>query len=115
MSDDWRDDEWYVKYIDHFLADVLPVLQDSAFSVSIVPGPRNQNRRGDAKYWTELGAMIMHDKPIIAIIEPGTEVPERLVRVADVIIEGDITTEAGQQVIQEKLAVAVAKMEEEGY
>ena len=113
-SFDWLDeDEWYKSYRSHFLKDVLPMLDDAAFSISIVPSSRNENHRGDVKYWTELGASIMYDKPILAVVEPGAYVPERLRRVADVLIEADITTDEGREQAQEQIAVAIAKFEEE--
>jgi hypothetical protein len=51
----------------------------------------------------ELGLSILLDKPIIAVVKPGTRVPNKLVLVADRIVEGDITTPTGQQ----RLAVAL--------
>jgi len=111
---DWLDeDEWYREYRTHFIETVLPALDDSAFSISIAPTSASQAKKGDVKYWTELGASIMLDKPIILIVEPGYEVPTRLRRAADAIVEADITTPRGQQQASEKIAVAVSKLEEE--
>ena len=115
MSIDWVDeDPWYRKYRAHFLKDVLPMLDDSAFSISIAPSSASDAKKGDVKYWTELGASIMLDKPIILIVEPDAVIPERLRKVADAIIAVDITTEQGRLEAGEKIAVACAKLEEEG-
>lgn len=112
---DWLDeDPWFDSYATRFLKDVLPMLQESDFSVSIAPGSRNKDTKGDVKYWVELGASIMYDKPIIVIIEFGQEMPVRLRRVADAVVEADLDTPEGQQAAQEQIAVVIAKLEEEG-
>lgn len=41
----------------------------------------------DAKFVTELGVAVMLDKPIIAMIRPGTEIPRKLAAVVDSFIE----------------------------
>ncbi|MCC7423798.1 MAG: hypothetical protein IT428_26330 [Planctomycetaceae bacterium] len=43
----------------------------------------------DAKIAVELGAAILLDKPIIVAVVRGTEVPEKLRRLADSIVEVD--------------------------
>jgi hypothetical protein len=115
MSDDIYDDPHFIRYAEHFLKDVLPMLDDSAISLSIAPSYDGQTHgRGDVKYWVELGASIMLDKPIIAMVEPGAKVPERLRRVADAIIEVDMKTPSGRERASEQIAVAMAKLEEDG-
>ena len=61
---------------------LVPRLQDAHVIVSLVP-----KGEVDVKFATELGLSIMMGKPIIAVIRPGTQVPDKLVRVADRIIE----------------------------
>ena len=108
------EDPQFKEYSRHFLMNVLPLLQDSAFAVSIAPSNRGgHHEQGNVKYWVELGASIMFDKPIICIIEPGQEIPVRLRRVADIIVEADISTEEGQNEASEKIAVAIAKLEDQ--
>lgn len=65
---------------------LVPKLEQSAVTFSMVP-------RGDAdvKYAVELGLSIMMDKPIVLLVQPGAKLPSRLVRVADDIVEIDIT------------------------
>jgi hypothetical protein len=115
MSGDIYGDQHFIRYAEHFLKDVLPMLDDSAISLSVAPSMSGRTKGlGDVKYWVELGASIMLDKPIIAMVEPGAEVPERLRRVADVILEVDMTTEEGRNRASEQVAVAVAQLEEKG-
>lgn len=88
--DDWADsDDWKI-YAEHFKENVAPKMKESAYVMSLVPGTP------DVKFAVELGYAIMLDKPIIAVVAVGSTPPERLVRVADAILEGDITTEEGR-------------------
>jgi hypothetical protein len=61
--------------------------------MSLVPGKDDV----DVKFAVELGLAIMLDKPILAVVQPGTEVPGRLRQVADAIIVTDLDTEAGKE------------------
>ena len=76
-GEDWE------AYVDRVLSELLPKMADSAAVVSIVP-----TGRSDVKFAVELGFSIMLDKPIIAVIEPGTKVPAKLAMIADRIVEG---------------------------
>jgi hypothetical protein len=114
-QEDWDRDPQTQAYVQHFIDNVLPEIDKSAMAVSVVPNKkRSQHGNGDVKYWVELGAMIMFDKPIICVVDPGmrSEMPEHLVRVADYIVEGDITTLEGQTKIAEAMSVIVTKIEE---
>ena len=86
MTDDPFDDPDVQAWARHVREELVPKLRGSAASVSLIP-------RGDVdvKFAVELGMSIMLDKPIIAIVTPGTPIPDRLARVADVILEGDLT------------------------
>jgi hypothetical protein len=42
------------------------------------------------KFAVELGFSIMLDKPIIAVIAPGQQVPARMLRVVDEVLEGPV-------------------------
>lgn len=67
--------------------ELVPMIKDSSAFISIVPiGPD----RVDVKFAVELGVAIMLNKPIIACIQPGTKVPDKLVKVADKIVELDL-------------------------
>ena len=63
-------------------AQELPkLIGGSKISVSIVPDDV------DPKFAIELGYMIMLDKPIVLVVPVGRQVPDKLVRVADRIIQ----------------------------
>lgn len=69
------------------LTELVPMINGSAVSVSIVPSGES-----DVKFAVELGLSIMLDKPIILAVAPGRSVPEHLARVADEIVELDTTS-----------------------
>ena len=54
--------------------------------------------------WVELGASIMLDKPILVVASPGQELPERLERVADLIVYADMDTERGRMWLNDAIA-----------
>jgi len=80
-DDAWQDSsakEW----IHHVLDDMVPKLATSALVISLVPN----NNEGDVKYWVELGASIMMNKPIIAVVMGNEPVPHKLSLVADEVV-----------------------------
>lgn len=84
MTDDdpFTGQAWF-DFTERALTDLLPMVQDSAITVSLVPdGPP------DVKFAVELGFCIMMDKPIIAVVHRGAKVPAKIVAVADAIVEG---------------------------
>lgn len=85
MTDDnpFEGDEWEA-FARNALEDLVPKLQGSMCTVSIVP-----RDTADVKFALELGFSVMLDKPIIAVIPPGRQVPSKLARIADEIVEGD--------------------------
>lgn len=68
--------------------EMVPKLRDSALALSIYSGGV------DAKLAVELGAAVLLDKPIIICVQAGVKVPEKLVRIADRIIEADLDNPA---------------------
>lgn len=88
MAEDWENDADWQKWADHVINDVVPKMDESALAVAIVP--RLPETDSDIKWCVELGMMIMLDKPIIAVVAPGTKVPSKLVLVADEIVEADM-------------------------
>ena len=70
-----------------FIADVLtgmlPGMKESAVVAQVVP----DDPEGDVKFWVELGASIMLEKPIVAVVLAGRHCPEKLRRIADEIVE----------------------------
>ena len=85
---------------------LVPKMENSAFAVALCPteGPH----KVDAKFAVELGVMIMLDKPIIAVVAPGTTVPEKLKLVADKIIVAKLEDDDTAQKIRD----AVAELQE---
>lgn len=100
MSDPFTDKEWE-RYADRVLGDLIPKLRDSAVVVSLVP-----RGRADVKLAVELGFSIMLDKPIIAVVQPGTPIPAKLMAVADAVIEGS----ANDPTLQDRLRVALTEL-----
>ena len=84
--------------------DAASKISESAFVMSLVP--RGET---DIKFAVELGLSIMFDKPLLIVVAPGTPIPARLERVADVICVADIDTAEGRDAV----ALAVKEMAEE--
>lgn len=89
--------------------ELIPKLESSSAVVSLVPEGET-----DIKFAVELGLSIMMDKPIVAVIQPGSQVPAKLVKVADHIIEGDLTTDGGRQRLMEKVSALMEEMDHGG-
>lgn len=89
---------------------LVPQMAGSAVAVCITPEGDPADAI-DAKFCVELGVMIMLDKPIIAVVQPGTGVSEKLRKVADEIVEVDIQTKAGQQELAERIKAFSARFE----
>lgn len=94
------------EYVDHFRRDAMGKIAGSAVFTSILPS----DGTGDPKFWMELGAGIMFDKPIIVLAMPGAPVPERLRRVADRIVFADIDTEEGRESAGREMAAALREL-----
>ena len=87
-------------FVEHFRKEAVQMIAGSAACGSIVPS----DEAGDVKFWAELGCMIMLDKPIIALVFPGTTVPRKMRLVADVVVEADVDTEEGRQLFADAIA-----------
>ena len=105
-EDDREPDPWTtpsgVAWVKHVLTDMAPKMRGSALTISIAPTQDGKYQQGDVKYWVELGASIMMDKPIIVVVMADTELPERLVRVADEIVRlpDGVNPEGSQQLME---------------
>lgn len=69
-------------WVRHVADDMVPKMESSAVVISLVP----ESREGDVKFWVELGASIMLDKPIIAVVLGDGPIPPKLRLVADEIV-----------------------------
>ena len=105
---DWVEDltpserkEWD-RFVEHFRRDALEKMTDSAFVMSIVPTEGGL----DVKFAVELGAAIMLNKPIMAIVQPGATVPDKLRLVCEEIVEADLDLEEGRK----KITAAISRI-----
>lgn len=74
------------KFVDRARRELVPKIEGSQIFVSITP---QSKEKVDIKFALELGLAIMYDKPICAVIQPGTPIPEKLARVVDRFVEMD--------------------------
>jgi len=103
-SDDlYQEAEWKA-YAKHFTEVVLPNLTNSAIAMHIAADAGEL----DVQAATELGASIMLDKPIIAIVIPGTNPAPKLLNVADEVIHIDPKREPGK--FQELMLKAMRRL-----
>lgn len=104
---DWLDElddesrKGWDEFVDHFRRDALYKMTESAFVASIVP-----DKGFDVKFAAELGAAIMLNKPILAIVMPGAEISDKLRQVTDHVVEADLDVEEGRK----KVAAAISTM-----
>jgi hypothetical protein len=85
--------EAFDHYVEHFRRDVLQQMMKSAVVMTFVP----DRQEFDVKFATELGASIMLDKPLLAVVMPGAPVPEKMRLVVDKIVRADIDTDEGRR------------------
>ena len=84
MTDDPWEDPSAKAWARHVIRDMVPKLADSTFSISLVP----TDGMGDIKFWVELGASIMMNKPIMAVLfgDGPIPIPPKLALVADEVV-----------------------------
>jgi hypothetical protein len=78
--DDLSAKVWVRDVLDH----MVPLLEASTVAMAVVPD--GEHSAGDVKFWVELGAMIMLDKPIIAVAFGDRRVAPKLALVADEVV-----------------------------
>lgn len=100
-KDPFLDPGW-LEYVKHVRDELVPMIDASAVSLLMAPDPR----KTDVKFATELGFSVMLDKPIIAIVSPGTKASAKLMKIADEIVEG----QPGDPSFDERLTQAVKRM-----
>lgn len=103
------DDRAWNDYTGAFKRDVLPSLLSSAFMLSIgtTPDPGTMDLRAA----TELGLMLLLNKPLLLVIMPGEEIPAALIRAAAAVVRVSGTDDAADQAL---IAAAVREMVGEG-
>lgn len=101
MSDLWEEPtaKAWVKQV---LEGMAPKMRDSALVMQLVP-----DGDGDVKFWVELGASIMMNKPILALVFGDTEIPAKLALIADEIVR---LPEGVNPDASDELAAAIKRM-----
>jgi hypothetical protein len=100
----YADDPVWMQFEAHVLKTLVPMLTDCAASISLVPAPD----KVDVKFAVELGLSVMMDKPIVAVAQPGVEIPSKLRAVADAVIVADVTTDEGRQALAEGIITTMS-------
>lgn len=104
MSDDpFRDDPTVKRWARHVIDDMVPKMEGSPIVMQLVP----EDREGDVKFWVELGASIMLNKPIIAVALGDEKIPAKLERIADEIVR---CPNGVDEAASQELAAAVERL-----
>lgn len=98
--DPWQDPGW-LEYAEYAREEMLPMLKGASITLAFLNG------EPDPKQACELGYMVLLDKPILAVVQPGVKVPDKLIRIADEIVEGG---ELDDPKFKERLLAAMARM-----
>lgn len=77
-------DEDAAKFAEWFHEQIEDKMRESSIITALVP-PKGEL---DWSICLQIGAAVLLDKPIMALVTPGTEVSKHLMAVADEIIEG---------------------------
>lgn len=79
--DPFQDPAWHA-FAEDVKDRLVPMIKDSSLSMALYTGGDP-----DPKQAIEIGYMVLLDKPIILTVAPGAQVPEKVARVADEIVE----------------------------
>jgi hypothetical protein len=85
---DWVD--WETDVRDN----LIPKLTNSGAVAMLVP-----RGESDVKFAVELGLSIMLDKPIVALVRPGTTLPPKLAAIADRVVIYDVGSPSARDAI----------------
>lgn len=88
-ADGGFDGDEFQEWAARIKSELVPKIEGSSATVSILP----TSGELDVQFAVELGLSILLDKPIIALVTPGSKAPAKLVQVADRIIEVDLTND----------------------
>lgn len=87
--------------------ELAPKIEESPISICVPPAQVHTDGAAAGHFAVELGIMIMLDTPLILVVQPGMQLPDKLVRIADHIVEGDIASQTGQDRLMTKIAEIV--------
>lgn len=104
----WDEGEEWERFAAHQREHTVKAMESSAYVISLIPSAD----KVDVKFAVELGMAIMLDKPIIAMVQPGVDIPPGIRKIATAIIVADLDTETGQQQATRQLKEAMARFEE---
>ena len=115
VNEDQRDpweDESAIAWVNHVHEEMAPKMEDSAMVISIVPS----DRIGDVKFWVELGAAIMLNKPIIAAVLGDADIPPKLAQIANEVVRcpDGVNPEASEEMSAAIGRVVATLKEKEG-
>jgi hypothetical protein len=97
-----RRDRAWADYSAAFRRDVLPRLLSSAYMLTIAEGVPSAITNDVIQQATELGLMLLLDKPLVVIVPTGADVPATLRRAATELIDDvDMDDPASQDRIAE--------------
>lgn len=100
MKDDpFKNKDWR-RHAERFRKKVLPNIAASKQGIVIAP---KSTDKFDIDFALQIGSMILLDKPIILLVVDARTVTPKLARIADKIIEVDMTTEAGREAAAQRL------------
>ena len=98
MSDDLFDHPELKAYFLHAQREMFPKLKSSAVSIAIMSDDP------DPKLCLELGAAILFDKPILALVPDDRPLPANLKRVAAAVVRGNLKDPRVMKELQEAIA-----------
>lgn len=101
------DDPEAQEWLAHVRDNVVPMIDSSAYTMSVVPTEENV----DIKFSVELGLTIMLDKPLILWVPEGQRLPPKLARIADGVIRYANTDDA---TMAASLAEGLARLKKKG-
>jgi nucleoside 2-deoxyribosyltransferase len=103
----WDESEEWERFASYQREHTVKAMEESAYVMSLVPG----RDKVDVKFAVELGLAIMLDKPIIAMVQPGVNVPPGLRKVATAVIVADLDTEKGKEHATRMLKLAMKDLD----
>lgn len=97
---EWADTQEFEEFARDALENMVPAMAKSSYVIATAPPTGS---KADIKQAVEIGMAILMDKPLIVIAPDGRVIGERLLRIADAVVKGDLETEAGREQIVEQL------------
>lgn len=100
-------DRAWTDYTEHFRRDVVPRLLSSASIIQIGEGVPDEITSDVIQAGTELGVMLLLDKPLILLVPIGTTVPAALRRAATEVVED---VDMDDPATQDRIAAVVRRL-----